>query len=125
QFVELYGVVPNLSTVLRRLSDDVRHACHEAVPPMPLASFTRSLSQANDAQVRAGDRRRIWLTARLERERVRRKLPDLAAPARVPSLRAPLADLERLQAVHDALITVQAHLVCDGVLAQKYVDGLF
>jgi hypothetical protein len=125
QFVELYGVVPNLSTVLRRLTDDVRHACHEAVPPMPLATFTRSLSQGNDAQIRAGDRRRQWLTTRLERERVRRKLSDLDALARVPSLRASLADLKRLNALHDALITVQAHLVCDGVLTQKYVDGLF
>lgn len=125
QFVELYGVVPNLSTVLRRLDDDVRHACHEAIPPMPLVAFTRSVSQSNDAAIRAGDRRRQWLTQKLEKERVRRKLPDLDALVRVPSLRQPLADLRRLTAVHDALVTVQAHMVCDGVLTQRYVDGLF
>jgi hypothetical protein len=126
QFVELYGVVPNLSTVLRRLDDDVRHACHEAIPPMPLVAFTKSISQANDASIRAGDRRRQYLTTMLEKERVRRKLPDLDALAKkVPKLRKPLADVRRLQGVYDALVTVQAHMVCDGVLAQKYVDGLF
>ena len=125
QFVELYGVVPNLSTVQRRLEDDVRHGCHEAIPPMPLVAFTKSISQANEASIRAGDRRRVWLATRLERERVRRKLADLDALVRVPSLRKPLADLRRLEAQRDALVTVQAHLVCDGVLQQRYVDGLF
>lgn len=125
QFVELYGVVPNLSTVLRRLDDDVRHACHEAIPPMPIVAFTKSISQANDASIRAGDRRRLYLTTFLERERARRKLPDLDALVRVPSLRKPLSDLRRLQGVYDAIVTVQAHMVCDGVLTQRYVDGLF
>ena len=125
QFVELYGVVPNLSTVLRRISDDVRHGCHDAVAAAPLTIFTRSLSQSNDAAIKAGDRRRIWLGTYLERERARRKLPDLEALARVPALKKPLADLRRLEALRTALTTVQAHLVCDGALTERHVDGLF
>ncbi len=125
QFVELYGVVPNLSTIGRRLGDDVRHACHDAIAPAPLATFTRSLSQSNDAAIRAADRRRSWLASYLERERARRKLADLDAVGRLPSLRKVVADFRRLDAQRAALTTMQAHLVCDGVLTARQVDGLF
>lgn len=125
QFVELYGVVPNFSTVLRRLTDDARHACHDTIAPAPLAAFTRSLSQANDAGIRAADRRHQYLTRRLEAERKRRKLADLDGLARVPSLKQPLADFRRLDAQRAALTTMQTHLVCDGLLETRHVDGLF
>ncbi len=125
QFVELYGVVPNLSTVQRRLTDDRRHACHDAIAPAALADFTRSLSQANDAAIRAADRRRTYLATRLERERTRRKLGSIDELGRLPAWKKPLADFKRLDAQRAALTTLQAHLVCDGIMQPRYADGLF
>lgn len=125
QFVELYGVVPNLSTVLRRLTDDARHACHDAIAPAPLAAFTRSLSQANDDAIRAADRRRAYLATRLERERARRQLATIDDLARLTAWKKPLADFRRLDAQRAALTTLQAHLVCDGIMTTRHADGLF
>ncbi|HVK75134.1 MAG TPA: peptidoglycan-binding protein [Kofleriaceae bacterium] len=125
QFVELYGVVPNLSVIERRLGDDVRHGCHESIDPAPLQAFTRSVSQANDAAIKAGDQRRAVLALITERERVRRRLPDLDALARVPAWKARVDQLRTLEALRAALTTLQAHLVCDGLFDARKVDGLF
>ncbi|MBE7450099.1 MAG: hypothetical protein HS111_14705 [Kofleriaceae bacterium] len=125
QFVELYGVIPSLATVRRRLEDTDRHACHDAVDPAPLGAFTRSLSEANAAAVAAATRQRAWLGPLLERERTRRRLPDLAALARVPAWRARVATFQRVDAQHAAMTTMQAHLVCDQLLPRRRVDGLF
>ncbi len=125
QFVELYGVIPNLSVIQRRLADDARHACHEALAPAPLVAFKRSVSQANDAGIKSMDRHRRYLATVLERERARRKLASIDALAKSPAWRQRVSLFNRLETQHDALTTLQAHLVCDGVLEPKWADGLF
>ncbi|MCB9572101.1 MAG: hypothetical protein H6709_08420 [Kofleriaceae bacterium] len=123
RLVEMYGVVPAPSVVLGRLADEPRHACHDAIDNAPLAEVTRPLAQAGNKVIDAADRKRRSLGAWLERQRRQRKLPDLAALERVPSLRKSLAYYTRVQHERDAIEVAQRHLVCEHLLGERWVDG--
>lgn len=121
RYLEQWAVWPSRRVLQARLQDDERHACHAAVVeadsdvvdnggsgviaalPVPLSSETRGLSVRRDADI-----------ARLR--------------ARVLAGKAGDADRERLarlQTLRRGIFALQAHLVCDGLLAEAHVDGGF
>jgi hypothetical protein len=120
---ELYGVLPSLAIVRARFAEEARHACHAAIDSTPIKLIDKPYGQDSGALVRANDWTRRWLGAQLERERVRRKLPGLAALAEIPKLAPLYARWKKLDALHAGIIAVQRHLVCEGFLEDKYADG--
>jgi len=123
--VELYGVVPAPSAIRRRLADEARHRCHDAIDGAALTTVIATLEQRDTASVRLDDDRRRWLAARLERERARRRLPDLAALAAIPTFRAEVALHRRLATARAGLVAAQQHLVCERLLDARRADGLY
>ncbi len=122
---ELYGVVPALSIVHTRLADDARHACLAAVDVTPIGELDRTFSQDDKDRVRAQNNGRIWLAKQLERERVKRKLPDIAALETVPAWHERYIRWRALDATHRGLVAAEQKLHCEGWLADKDTDGSF
>jgi hypothetical protein len=120
---ELYGVLPSLAIVRERLADDPRHFCHAFIDSEPIALLDTAYSQDDRNTVRAADRLRAALEAKLERERTRRDLPDLAALAEVPSLVTTYARWKKLSDQHDGIVAVQKHFVCEDFLRLEDADG--
>lgn len=123
RLVEMYGITPAPSVILRRLADDARHACHDAIDNTPLAAVSRRLVQASNPVIDAVDRKRKRLKVWLERERGKRKLPDLAALGRIKSFKKSVAYYQRVAAEHLAVQVAQRHLVCERLLKDKWTDG--
>jgi hypothetical protein len=122
---ELYGIVPALSIVRARLADDTRHACHAGIDATPISFLTRTFSQDDRDSVKAQNHGRAWLASQLEKERVRRKLPDLAALETDPKWHTRYIRWRKLDETHRALVTAQQKLHCEGWLSDKEVDGSF
>ena len=120
---ELYGVLPSLAIVRERLADDPRHFCHAFIDSEAIGLLDTAYSQDDKNTVRAADQLRAALEARLERERTRRDLPDLAALAEVPSLVTTYARWKKLSDQHDGIVAVQKHYLCEGFLRLEDVDG--
>jgi hypothetical protein len=122
---ELYGVVPALAIVRSRLSDDARHACHAALDPSPILAIDRTLSQDNKQDVELAEASRVVLAAAIEKERVRRKLPDASTLATVPEWTDRYARWQKYEALHAGLVAAEQALRCEGWLIDKDVDGSF
>src|SRR5690606_596471 len=104
RLVEMYGITPAWSVVLRRLSDEQRHACHAAIDNAPLATMTRRLVQAGNGTIDARQRQRKWMAKHLEQQRKQRKLADRADLVAVKSLRGMVTTWQRLEAEHAAVM---------------------
>jgi hypothetical protein len=123
KLVEMYGISPAPSVILRRLGADRRHACHAAIDNSALARVHRVLSEAPNSQVDAADRKRKRLGVRLEKERRRKKLPDIATLGLSNRWKHEVVVWQRLQDEHDAVLVTQKHMVCEGLMTKKFVDG--
>jgi len=109
RFFEAFGIFPSLNLLRRRLADKGRHACHERVKDAVLeelspknvipAEEAEKVPNPDKAAVAAGD-----------------------APAMIPTGRTisprPLSATEKR-----AVIAMQAHLRCEGLLAGKASAG--
>jgi len=120
---ELYGVLPSLAIVRERLADDPRHFCHAFIDSDPIALLRWPYSQDQKNAVRFADQLRVALEAQLERERVRRELPTLAALAALPALAGTYAQWKKLADQHDGIVAAQKHFVCEGFLSEADADG--
>lgn len=123
RLVEMYGINPAPSVILRRMREEKRHACHAAIDNAPLAALRRTLEEASNPVIDAREKKRRIVGRLLERERARRKLPDVAALAAIPMYRYEVETWQRLEAEHAAVLTAQKHLVCEGLLKARFVDG--
>jgi hypothetical protein len=122
---ELYGIVPAFAIVKARLGDDARHSCHAAIDAPKILLLDRTYSQDNANQVKASIYGHAWLGTQLEKERVKRKLDDVAALEADPTWHERYIRWKRLDELHEALLTAQAKLHCEGWLADKDVSGEF
>lgn len=120
---ELYGVLPSLSIVRQRLADDARHACHAGIDPSPIVRLARPYAQDHKDHIAAASSRRVALARRLEKERVKRDLPDLASLAEIPALAPMVARWTQAHELHLGILTAQQKLACEGFLPAKYADG--
>ncbi|MDQ3337034.1 MAG: hypothetical protein M4D80_17875 [Myxococcota bacterium] len=120
---ELYGVVPSLAIVRERMDDEARHACHAKIDPKPILALEKPYAQDHGPLIKMNQNARVFLEKQLEAERVRRKLPDLAALATVKATAANYARWRKLADLDAGLRAAQNKLVCEGFLDEKDVDG--
>ncbi|MBA3457651.1 MAG: hypothetical protein H0T42_31505 [Deltaproteobacteria bacterium] len=125
ELAELYGVVPSLAIVRKRLADDARHACHAEIDSTPIALLDKPYAQDHKQVVAVMSARRVALQKQLEAERILRKLPDLTALALVAD--KPVAKKyetwKKADGIHRGILAAQRHLVCEGFLDEKDADG--
>ncbi|MEQ9081967.1 MAG: hypothetical protein RLP09_49335 [Sandaracinaceae bacterium] len=123
--LELFGIFPTVDVVRRRLADEERHACHDAVDDAPIEALEESLRPGAD---RAEQRRRVgairWITNRLERVARRRRLDSIDALADDDEYGRQLRRLRSMEATVAAIGSVQAHLRCEGTLHSRARDGV-
>lgn len=123
--LELYGIFPTLSVLAPRLAEDARHACHAALDDAPLAALDRTLREEDVAMGYKRVQQTGWLRQTLERARARGghdTLEELAASN--PYYRRQVARLARLETTVQAITAAEAHLVCEGLLEERRVDGV-
>jgi lipoprotein-anchoring transpeptidase ErfK/SrfK len=120
---ELYGVVPSLAVARERLADEPRHFCHAFIDSDAIARLDKPYAQDHQEAIRVAGLQRAWLEAQLERERVRRGLPDLAALAEIPTFAARHARWKKLSDLHAGILAAQKHYVCEEFLAEADADG--
>ena len=120
---ELYGVLPSLAIVRKRLADEPRHFCHAFIDSEPIALLDKPYAQDDKDAVKAADQLRVALEAQLERERVRRGLADLDALAGLAGLTDKYTRWHKLAEQHEGIVKVQKHYVCEDFLAEADADG--
>lgn len=126
RYLELYGVFPSLSILHKRFASDERYACHDAIDDSSLPALSGVMWEEKGAAAQLRQRQAQWLRASLERQRTARKLETLDDLARVnKQLRLSVARLTRLETTLAAITATEAHLVCDGLLHKKRLDGVF
>jgi hypothetical protein len=113
RFFELWGIPPSLSVVQRRLDDEPRHRCHDAVDEGDDASL-RALQAPLPVAALGHPGRRARQIAALSR--------------RLDAQRASEAERARLTAllvIDGGARALLAHLVCDGLLSPRDAEGGF
>jgi hypothetical protein len=120
---ELYGVVPSFAIVRERFAQQARYACHAKIDSAPIAKLARPYGQEHDGVARVAIQNRMLLGARLERERVARKLPDYTAFAANRELGPVYERWRAADEIYAGITTAQRHLVCEGFMTEKDVDG--
>ena len=123
--LEVFGIPPTLSVLLRRLEDDARKVCFDDVDVEGLKGLPATVTyQSNRAARREFDEAAAdaaWLAAR----QVDAGPGDAGAPS--PQDAARLARQQRGQARVRAIKAAQARLACEGLLTtrSKYLPGMF
>jgi hypothetical protein len=126
RYLELYGVFPSLSILRKRFASDERYACHDAIDDSALPALSGVMWEEKGTAAQMRQRQAQWLRASLERQRTLRKLETLEDLARVSKpFRLSVARLERMETTLAAITATEAHLVCDGLLHKKRLDGVF
>lgn len=120
---ELYGVLPSLAIARARLADEPRHRCHDFIDSSAIPRLDKPYAQDHKDLVALNDRKRGYLEAQLERERVRRNLPSLEALAEIPALAGTYAPWKHLADQHDGIAAAAKHYVCENFLAEADADG--
>jgi hypothetical protein len=122
---ELYGVLPSLAIVRQRFTETSRYACHAKVDSAPIAKIARPYGQELDALVRFNNRQRELLGKTLEAARAQRNAADFTVFADDKELGQVYARWKIADDLYSGIVAAQQHLVCDGYLADKDVDGEF
>lgn len=126
RYLELYGIEPTLDVVRRRLADEPRHCCHDAIDDAPLARAPARITEESKADGLARIAAARVLRAELERDRTRKQLADLdALAASGPQYRSAVSRLQLLEGTIHAVRAVQAHLACDGLLEAPPIEGAY
>lgn len=127
RFLELFGIFPTLRVLRERLAASEVHACHAAVDDSSLAALDfviRPYSADIESQ-----RRRIrqvrFLENRLERARRAAGVATLEELASEPRHRDDVELLQRRRVPVHAVIAMQQHLACDGLLPEGAPSALF
>ncbi len=130
RYFELYGIFPSFSVLAMRLSDSERLACYERADKLDasagLQANLRRIFQEDISEARNKNQQMRVLRTRLERAQKRHgydNLQELAGKSRHYQ-----RSVDRLLA-HEARIgaitATQAHLVCSGLLNERYYRGVF
>lgn len=125
RYLELYGVFPTLSVLRERFAGEQRHACHAAVDDAPLAAQSRILREERFSVGYKRVQTARWLRTTLERARARGDHDTMdALAASNPYYRRQVQRLAQLETAVQAIAAAEAHLVCEGLLEAKRVDGV-
>ena len=113
--MEEYGVLPSLAIVRARFAQSQRYACHAAVDSAPIAKLTRPYGEDLADLIRFNNRQRALLAATLEH-----------ASGKNDRELGPLYDKYKpLDELYQGIVAAQRHLVCEGWMTDKQVDGEF
>jgi hypothetical protein len=127
RFLELYGIFPSFGVLGRRLADDERHRCHDAVEDPWLAALDRNVDpwgwpiekQQSDRALEAELARRVAHGVK------ERGLASADGLAEDPRYGATHRQWRRLAARIGSVRELQAHLRCEGLLDERAHAGLF
>jgi hypothetical protein len=126
RYLELYGVFPSLSILRKRLAGDERHACHDAVDDSALPHLAGVMWEEKPAAAQKRAAQARSLRATLERQRTLRKLASVDDLARINDYyRKSVARLTYLETLISGITATEAHLVCEGLLSPKRLDGIY
>jgi len=124
-YSELYGVLPSFAIVRKRFTETDRYACRAKIDSAPMSKITRPFGQELAGLVKFNLRNRELLGATLERVRVQRKLTDFSPLASDKELGSAYARWKTADDLYQGIVTAGHHLVCEGLLNEKDVDGQF
>ena len=120
KFFELYGVFPSLRVLAGRLGDEPRHECHDKVDDSPLERPMRDIDPwADRDRQRAEAARLVQVERLLEAERRRRDAPRVEDLRADPKLGPLFDEQDRVGRRPRAVLAMQEHLRCDGLLLSK------
>jgi hypothetical protein len=126
RYLELYGIEPSLEVVRRRLTDEPRHRCHDAVDNAALAWAPARIAEESKADALARIATAKELRAELEHDRARKQVADLdALAASEPQYRRAVSRLEVLEGYVNAVRAAQAHLACDDLFEARAIEGAY
>lgn len=126
RYLELYGIEPGVAVVRRRLTDESRHTCHDAVDDAALASAPARITEEAKADALARIATAKQLRAELEHDRARKRLADLdALAATAHQYRGAVSRLDVLEGYVNAVRAVQAHLACDELFEARPIEGAY
>jgi hypothetical protein len=122
---ELYGIVPALSIVRQRFSQEPRYACHAKLDPSPIAKLTRPYGEEHAGLVKFQLRQRKVIGAILERVRIQKQLPDYVSFAADKELGPSYEKWRVANELITGIEAAQRQLACEGFLADKAIDGAY
>lgn len=126
RYFELYGIFPTLRVIQARLLDEARHACRDAVADDALEELRWPTDPWRPLSRQRADRQHVTaLHRQLEAERQRRKvdrIEDLGEDSRWALV---LEQYRRLSTTSDAILAMQQHLECEGLLASRAERRVF
>ncbi len=126
RYLELFGIFPTLRVVHERLLETERHACRDAVDDTNLAVLDDMLRPWGDrTQKEARVRSLAWLRHRLERAREQRGLASIDELATDEHYGSDYRRYQRERVPVDATRELVAHLRCEGLLPERFTDGVF
>lgn len=117
RYLETWGIWPTIGVLQARLQDSERHACHAAV---------READDDDTGEVLAA--LPVPLAAEGAGVQARRERDIVLLRTRVLDGRATDAERQRLTslvALQRGILSLQALLVCDGLLEEQHIDGGF
>lgn len=125
RYLELFGIVPTQGVARVRIADDQRHKCHDAVDDVALGAVVDRIVEETAADGRSRVSQARDLRAKLEHDRIRKKLADLDALVATNKYYQHAFDrLNALERRIGAVRAIQAHLACDGLVV-KVIEGAY
>jgi putative peptidoglycan binding protein len=122
---ELYGVVPSFAIVRQRFTQTARYACHAKIDPAPLAKLARPYGEELAGLVKYSNHQRDLLAVILERVRIQRGLADYSSLATDRELGDVYTRWKAADELYTGIIAAQKLLQCEGLLADKAIDGTY
>jgi hypothetical protein len=124
--LEFYGVFPTVGVVRKRLLDDERHRCHDAVDETSLQAFEKPLGPWREPANQRTEKARLKsLTEQLDRARIEQGLDSIAALKADKRFASYFKSYDQVRLPVEALAAVQAHLRCDGLLERFAEQGVY
>lgn len=124
--LELFGIFPTFHVLQKRLADDERHRCHEAVDDAPIDAMERSMRPGDDVRNQRMRARSVSaLRSRLEEQVQRRRLGSIEELASDRRYGPDLRRLRQTERTVGGVRAVQEHLRCERFLHSRAESGVF
>jgi hypothetical protein len=127
-YLELFGIFATPRVLQARLVDAERHACHAAIDDAALEAYEGTMrTWTSPAAEQRARKRQVEFAARaFEAERVRLGVESVEALQGRTSRPSTLTTYLRDRVTVQAVIAMQDHLLCDGLLdARRYERGIY
>ncbi|HEY4117103.1 MAG TPA: hypothetical protein VGM56_04585 [Byssovorax sp.] len=125
KYLELYGIFPDFDVLAKRLADDERHACNQAIDNEPLLAVTGAIDpwRARDKQQSDVAYAKTLRTS-LDAERARQRLDSIDALKHDRIFASKYAAYQRVHGRISAIMRTQEHLKCERLLKAKAPEGI-